>query len=107
MDNPFECWFERVHGQHAWRIEFYRHGPNRTIERAAGFGPTGDIEFETIDEGAAVGRPFLILDHGVFMALRDALVTEYDPPTESKALREALALERQRVDSILERALRA
>lgn len=71
---------------------------------ATGIGSLGDVHFMEQDEGVYV-EPFLRLPSDAMLAVRDAL-NGHAPPTDDTDLREALSVERERVDKVINNALR-
>lgn len=96
---PMRCYLGREHGRDGWHVAFMAADGQRSVGVV-----NGQVYYDRVPEGH-YAPDTLFLNHFEFQALRDELVKNYDPPTESKALRESLAIERARVDKLIERAL--
>lgn len=101
-------------------MEYRAHVENDPIMRcttitlaARGSGGTSVAELVDVDgsivfvehEEGTFAEPFLRLPQEAALALRDAL-NNHAPPTDDTDLREALSVERERVNKIIDSALR-
>jgi hypothetical protein len=97
------CYIERPLATDGMAINFWRMtesgGERGTV------GALGYIEWGPTNEGMEPDGNLLLMNHWESEAFWGAIEKRFDPPTESKALREALALERGRVDLVLGRLL--
>lgn len=89
---------------HTAELRLVYEGSNRRAA-ASLVDVDGSIVFVDSEEGEQVD-PFLRIPLGALPALRDAL-NEHVPPTDDTDLREALSVERERVNRIIDNALRS